>query len=121
MWMGSGILPTMYPGVNPLMAFMGPVNPANKPQIQGLVQMPRVASINPSLATLNPVPNHLPQFVSPTLNPASNFHAQMQNFHIALERGQQATQVGRISKFLQKLRTLIQFCICISFIFLFSF
>ncbi|XP_078170159.1 uncharacterized protein LOC144564435 [Carex rostrata] len=93
-WMGSGILPMMYPGVNPLMAFMGPVNQANKPQIQGLVQMPRVASVNPSLATLNSVPNHLPQFVSPTLNPASNFHAQMQNFHIALERGQQASQVA---------------------------
>ncbi|XP_078163130.1 transcription factor PHYTOCHROME INTERACTING FACTOR-LIKE 13-like isoform X2 [Carex rostrata] len=94
MWMGSGMPPMMYPGVNPLMACMGPVNPANMPQMQGLVQMPRVAFINPSLATLNPVPNHLPQFVTPTLNPASNFHAQMQNFHIAHQRGQQASQVA---------------------------
>lgn len=103
MWMGSGMPPMMYPGMNPLMACMGPVNPANMPQMQGLVQMPRVPFINPSLATLNPVPNHLPQFVGPTLNPTSNFHAQMQGIHIAQQRGQQAAQVRRTSRFLQKL------------------
>ncbi|KAJ4746299.1 Transcription factor PIF4 [Rhynchospora pubera] len=94
MWMGSGMPPMMYPGMNPLMACMGPVSSATMPQMQGLVQMPRVPFINPSLATLNPIPNQLPQFVSPTLNPASNFHAQMQSFHITQQRGQQAAQVA---------------------------
>ncbi|KAF3321631.1 transcription factor PIF4-like isoform X2 [Carex littledalei] len=108
MWMGSGMNPMMYPGVNPLMACMGPVNPANIPQMQGLVQMPRVTFINPSLATLNPVPNHLPQFVPPTLNPASNFHAQMQNFHIAQQRGQQASQVANSNASGSRIAQLIQ-------------
>jgi phytochrome-interacting factor 4 len=104
MWMGSGMPPMMYPGINPLMACMGPVNPANMPQMQGLVQMPRVPFINPSLATFNPMPNHLPQFLAPTLNPTTNFHAQMQSIHIAQQRGQ-AAQVRSISRFLQKLQT----------------
>ncbi|KAJ3670025.1 hypothetical protein LUZ60_010349 [Juncus effusus] len=86
MWMGGGVAPMMYPGMN---ALMGPVNPLAMQAGFG-VQIPRMPFM-PAGAS-----SSVPQFAGPALS-AANFQAQMQGFHLAQQ--QQATQVANLNAF----------------------
>ncbi|XP_073107553.1 transcription factor PIF4 isoform X2 [Elaeis guineensis] len=80
MWMGSGMAPMMFPGVQQYMSRMGMgVGHASMPSIHGPVQLPQVPFVNQSIASASTA-NQRPLCPSPALN-AVNLPNQMQNVH----------------------------------------
>ncbi|XP_008776593.2 transcription factor PHYTOCHROME INTERACTING FACTOR-LIKE 13-like isoform X2 [Phoenix dactylifera] len=80
MWMGSGMGPMMFPGVQQYMSRMGMgVGHASMPSMHGPVQLPQVPFVNQSIASASTA-NQRPPCPSPALN-AVNFPNQMQNVH----------------------------------------
>lgn len=80
MWMGSGMGPMMFPGVQQYMSRLGMgVGHASMPSMHGPVQLPQVPFVNQSIASASTA-NQRPPCPSPALN-AVNFPNQMQNVH----------------------------------------
>ncbi|XP_058101717.1 transcription factor PIF4-like isoform X2 [Magnolia sinica] len=81
MWMGSGMAPMMFPGVQHYLSRMGMgMGHATLPSIHGPVQLPRVPLVDQSIVSTLAA-NQPPMCPSPVLNPV-NFQNQMQNASI---------------------------------------
>lgn len=84
MWMGGGMAPMMFPGVQQYMSCMemgmSHANMPNMPSTHSPVQLPRVPLASRSMP-LAPIANQTPVFASPTLN-SVNFPTQLPNAHL---------------------------------------
>ncbi|XP_077220153.1 transcription factor PHYTOCHROME INTERACTING FACTOR-LIKE 13-like isoform X2 [Tasmannia lanceolata] len=78
MWMGSGMAPMMFPGVQHYISCMGMgMGQTPLPPIHGPVQLPRVPLVDQSMPSAS-MANHPPLCPPPVLSPI-NFQNQMQN------------------------------------------
>ncbi|XP_034702447.1 transcription factor PIF4-like [Vitis riparia] len=78
MWMGGGVAPMMFPGVQHYMARMGMgMCPPPLPSIHNPMHLPRVQLVDQSTSAVPP-PNQPPICQTPVLNPV-NYQNQMQN------------------------------------------
>ncbi|KAJ6931081.1 hypothetical protein NC652_014557 [Populus alba x Populus x berolinensis] len=75
MWMGGGMAPMLFPGVQHFMSRMGMGPPL--PSMQNSMHLPRVQLIDQSIS-MAPTQNQGVMCQTPVLNPV-NFHSQMQN------------------------------------------
>ncbi|KAK9284423.1 hypothetical protein L1049_023595 [Liquidambar formosana] len=78
MWMGSGMAPMMFPGVQHYMSRMGMgMGPSPLPSIHNPMHLPRVPVVDQSLPVA-PSPNQATMCQTPVLNPV-NYQNQIQN------------------------------------------
>ncbi|KAL5540157.1 hypothetical protein UlMin_044036 [Ulmus minor] len=78
MWMGSGMAPMMFPGVQHYMSRMGmAMGPPALPTMHNPMHLPRVPVVDQS-AVMGPTPDQSVLCQNPVLNPL-NFQNQMQN------------------------------------------
>ncbi|KAF8408710.1 hypothetical protein HHK36_004774 [Tetracentron sinense] len=78
MWMGSGMAPMMFPGVQNYMSRMGMgMGPPHLPSIHSPMHLPRVPLVDQAISGA-PAPNQPTMCQNPVVNPV-NFQNQMQN------------------------------------------
>ncbi|KAJ7960596.1 Transcription factor [Quillaja saponaria] len=119
MWMGSGIKPMMFPGVQHYMPQMGlGMNPTSFPPIHNPIHLPRLPLVNPSTSVAQ-TPNQAGICQTPVFNPV-NYQNQMQNpalsdqcarymgFHLMQSTSQPMNILGYGSQAVQPSQTMIQ-------------